>query len=191
MMEDARKYTTDSGMKIELQPISLYEIDMIRDGTIEKWREKGEAIDPPQYVSLAVGGAEIKHDLTEDNLDVDGDEAETQRRHEAWAKHKDATDRMNEEIGRLVTDLYFDGIANVTEVPQEWIEKKKRRNIRIPTDKDELLTLYKRIEIAKTINDVREIRSRVIALSLPNIPKQAAVGAAEKSFPDTVQEKPE
>jgi hypothetical protein len=181
-------YVTENGTHLELQAISLYEIDLIKDGTKEKWRKRGEPVDPPTYTIETVGGGKVTKPLTADILEVEDDEAETERRKNEWSLHENALDRMREEISKLITDLFLDGIVNITEVPQEWIDKKKKRNIAIPTDADDLLTLYKRVEIAKTYMDVIGIREKVTALSLPRIPKSSAVGAAEKSFPGGVQE---
>jgi len=181
-------HITDGGLRVDLVPVSLYETELIREGTRKAWIERGETVLPPTYTIETVGGGKLEKELSADNLVVEDNEQETQRRQEAWAKHVDAVDRMNEEIGHLITDVFLDGIA-LTEVPATWIAAKKKRHIAIPEDKEELLSLYKRLEVAKSMNDINSIRAKVIKLSLPNIPDNSAVGAAESTFPGTVQAK--
>lgn len=178
-------HITDGGMRVDLVPVSLYETELIREGTRKSWIAKGEPVLPPTYTIETVGGGKLEKELTADNLIVEDDEQETQRRQDAWVKHTDAVSRMNEEIGHLITDVFLDGVA-LTEVPDEWVSTKKKRNIAIPEDKQELLSLYKRLEVAKSMNDINSIRAKVIKLSLPNIPDNTAVGAAETTFPGTV-----
>lgn len=187
--QDDREHVTEDGLLLKLRPIAIHETELIREGIEDEYRARQEPIDPPKYKVKTAGGGEVEHDLTKDNLDVDDNEEETERRHREWGEHISAKARMYDEIWEETKDCILDGVIWEEDVPKDWIEKKKKRHIRLPEDKDALVLLYKKIELIKSENDKDAIRDKIVKISRPNLPSNSAVAAAQRGFQDTVPEK--
>lgn len=185
--ENETTYTTQDGKTLELRPISLLEIEKVREGIKLEYKRRGEPIEIPTYTVETVGGGKSVNLLTFDMLETD-DPAETLRRKIAWDAYLGANDRMNNELGKIITDIVMGGI--VCEYPSdEWIEQKRKRYIQIPETKEEILTLYKRLEVVKSLEDITKIREKIIKLSLPRTPEHSAVKAAEDTFQGSLSQK--
>ena len=184
-------FYTEDGRKVYFNSISLMDISEAEKGIEQEYRERGEPIDPPTYTVEAVGGAKITKELTKNNLLVDGDEVETERRMKAWAEHEVATNAMKEEIGTVTTEIILEAIEiDVTdEELQAWAEKKRKRRIKIPTEKDELIKRYKMGELLRTPKDLLKAQGEIMVLSSSGAVTREAVEAAEDTFLRSLQEK--
>lgn len=184
-------FYTEDGRKVYFQSISLMDISEAEKGIEQEYRERKEPIDAPTYTVEAVGGAKITKELTKDNLLVEGNETETERRMKAWAEYEVATNAMKSEIGTVTTEIILDAIElDVTdEELQAWAEKKRKRHIKIPTEKEELVKRYKMGELLRTPKDLLKAQGEIMVLSSSGAVTREAVEAAEDTFLRSLQEK--
>jgi hypothetical protein len=191
---DLAVYETTGGVKLHLQPVSNLLIAEIAQVVERQFRATGEPIDPPTYTVQTVGGGEqtFYHDettldyppelaLRETGGDVQrAEELAAQRTRQtraAWQAHRDAVERMQRETQRRQGNLLLeDGVVGDKSgecwdgtVPQDWIERQRRRGFELPDDPLELRTFYILRGLLVTPQDQQEVIYRIMALSAQGV----------------------
>jgi hypothetical protein len=181
-------FVNSSGIKVPLLPISMLEMEAIDQNIRKMYKDRGEPIDPPTYEVEVAGGAKVSHPITADNLEVEGNEAETVRRKMQWLIHQDALDRMTKEINRVRTGLILEGV-NV-QIPEDgkWLARCKRLGIILPEDPDELLDFYKKSRIIRTPDDLVDIEMKIIEFSTGTVIPPEKMAAAKAKFLGTIHQ---
>lgn len=180
-------FIADDGREIEFQAISLVDFENAQAGIKKDFLKRKERITPPTYKVVLAGGGVAEHELTEDILEVVGDEEETNRRIAEWAEYKAATNKMNETIGLITTEIVLDGIVVKQEDVQEWAKRQRRRYIELPDDPEKLTLEYKMNEVLKTPANLLRAQQEIIILSGSGAIRREDVEAASRSFHDSVQ----
>lgn len=180
--DDDHMYATTFGTEIHIKPISLLDIEESRKGVEKAFAAAGEPVEPPTYKVALAGGTEAEYPLTEDNLFVENDEAETKRRMDAWDAHTDAKDRMQAEIGRMNLAIILDAVDADLPEDNAWIAQRKKRYIEVPDDLDERLTFYKINVLLVTPFDLIKVQERIMEISSGGLVDREAVAAAGDMF---------
>lgn len=179
-------FLREDGTKVFIKSISMLELQKVEEGVMREFRERGEPIDPPTYEVETAGGGKLKLPMDASNLEVEGDPAESQRRQDLWRAHRLANERMRTEIGEISTEIIMEGI--VCDMPSdEWIAKKRKRHIQIPDDPEELLALYKTIEIIRTPGDLVKAQQEIMILSGSGAISREDIEAAGATFLSKIQ----
>lgn len=177
-------FYTEDGRQVFYRSINLLDLSEAEEGIRQEFIENGEPLDPPKYMVTAAGGAQIEHDLTENNLQVEGDQEETERRMREWAEHVEANNRLNIELGSITTEIILDALEiDITEDELDaWIAKKRKYHIRLPDDREELIRRYKMGELLRTPKDLLTAQGEIITFSSSGAVTREAVRAAEDMF---------
>jgi len=181
-------YTTEDGRKIPIHAVSMMELTEIERGITAEFIERGEPVDPPTYKVTLAGGDTQEYPLNATILEVADDPDETQRRKDAWALHADTTQRLRSEIGTVTLSVIMeDGIA-VGVPPEAWIQKMRRRHVKLPDDPNELRNFYVLQEFLRSPLDIGGVQVAIMQLSTGGIIPEKDIEAAQDTFFRALQE---
>lgn len=175
-------FVAEDGRELPVRSISILDLQSAKTGLENEYRDRGEIMDPPTYDVTLPGGVTVKHAVTEKNLEVQGNEAETARRKKEWAVYQEVQNRLDAEYGTISRDIFLDGLD--VELPEDdtWIKRREKRHIEIPTDPYDRLNYYKLTEILRTPGNLVKLQSEVILLSSSGGVKRSDIEAAGDSF---------
>lgn len=177
-MEDGRTYPIVS--------ISITDLNLCEIGIKADYKARGEPIEPPEVQVEIAGGGTIPYQLTAQTLEIPGNEDETKRRKELWAKHAEAVERMEIEITQAKNIIILDGLSVELPVDDAWMRRRERRGLHIPQevkgDPDALLEYYKKHEIIKTIGDFIRVQKEVMLISSSGALTREKLDAASDAY---------
>lgn len=173
---------TEDGLEYPIRSISMLDLQAAKTGLENEYRARGEPIDVPTYEVTLTGGVKVLHNLTEKNLVVAKDPAETKRRETAWAEYQAALGRMDAEYGAISRDIFLDGLDVELPSDESWIERRRRRHIEVPDDLYARLNYYKMNEILRTPGNLVRLQEEVILLSSSGGVSRSEIEAAGDSF---------
>lgn len=169
LQEQSDKYTftTSTGFKLKLKPVSPYLIQKVQQSLSEP--------EPPTYeVVTAVGVKEVhKHDSVSIQTASDEDKL-------LWVKYLMELQRVNAEINdRVMRLIILRGVE--TDVPEYGWDREQEEvlGLKVPKDPSDRKVHYILTEAISTATDIADLVTAVIALSGIS---QEAVNAARSSF---------
>lgn len=170
-------FETTAGTKIQIQPISLLDLQLAQDAVETEFKAAGKQIEPPTYEVEVLGGDKEYHSHTEKTI-----ESGTDKEKELWAKYlqdKAELEGAKEDKSWLVL---LDGI--VIDLPEDdkWIRRRKKIfNEDVPEDEDERLLYYINKILLKTPADQTGLYWAIIELSMTGA-KEEAISAMKQLF---------
>lgn len=176
--------TTDAGVEVPIQPISLVTLEMSEQGLLQSYKDRGEPLDVPTYEAELPGGEKEMHQHDATTLRTDEERA-------AWKAHLDAKDRYYNDLSELRQSIiYTDGImAEPTD--DLWEAKQRRRYIRIPEDPEEKRVHWIKTELLRTAPDIVEATTAIMALSAGGVVSREQIDAHKATFLHSLQAQPE
>jgi len=175
-------YRTLTGREIEYEPVSPIVLEMAEAGVKREFVARGEPIDPPTYtVSLAGGGTQsFPHDPT--TLTTDEDKA-------TWAKYQDAKQRLEDEQGKIRTNIVLDCLVGIA-LPDDdsWEKRQKARKVDVPQEPDEKLIHYIKTEILKSSADFRCLTDAILQAGYLGSVSEDVIEASSTLFQNRIQE---
>lgn len=157
---------------------------------IEKdYRDRGELLDTPKYTVTVAGGVTEELPHNETTLVVEGDEEQTKKNQEIWAKYKDAVARLEAEQNTKRNNLWLLRGIDVKVPDDGWDTiQKELFGIDVPTDPIERKLHYITTEILITIEDYFNAIRGITALSMAGLVSKEVLDARLESFRDYVQQ---
>lgn len=171
-------FTTTAGVRIPIQPISLLDLQLAQNAVEEQFREGGEPVDPPTYeVRLELEGTSEYHPHTKVTIEDATDEEK-----EAWQKHLETIDRMQDEVQSRTALIFLEGIIFDLPEDDKWIKRRKKLlNEDVPEDEDERKLHYINNVLLKTPADKNNLMLEIQKLSMTGADEEV-IEAFEELF---------
>lgn len=181
---------TTAGRRVEMQPVAQRDIEKAVAAVEREFRARNEPIDPPWYYSVepdekGQGGEKIYWDAASVAKDGNAEEKE------AWAKHQDATNRLEKAKEERATEMMLlRGIKNEADrkPTPEWVKDQEYWGIELPTDPRKLELEYIQSEILKTPLDLIQATKKVALLNLNGVVSEEEIASVEATFQDAMAE---
>lgn len=158
-VNDVQIYENKRGDTIGIAPISPYTLDDIRKSVVIP--------DQPTYeINTELVEHEV-HLMDETTLEVPGDEVETLRRKQVWADYQSKKFIAEQVLSnKLLEAIILDSVhLNENEPNEQWIARKKRFVLDVPTDPDDLKIYYVLRAIVRTPTEVNDLLQAVLRIS--------------------------
>lgn len=171
-------FKTTAGVEIPIQPISLFDLERIKNIVEAEYREAGKPIDPPTYeVKLELEGTSEFHPYTIKTIEDASSEDK-----EKWRLHLKAVEEMQEEMQERTGLIFLEGILYDLPEDDSWIAKRKKLfGDDIPEDPDEKRLYYINNVLLKTIADKTNLTLEIQKLSMTGADEEA-IAAYEDMF---------
>lgn len=177
-MSNVAEFTTLTGAKLYLCPVSLVAQATLRAKLEEEYRSAGRRLDPPIYKVVTATGAEEEYPHDEKTLETEEDKA-------AWAEYKRTQEQfMAEFTERFVKLLLWQGVK-IPEPPAGWFETYEQLGIQFSENPLERKLEFLQYEYLRTAEDVARCIQQIMTLSAAGNP--TAQRALEEFFRLAVQ----
>lgn len=170
MSVNSAEFTTVTGEKLHLRPVSLVAQATLRAKLEAEYKSAGRRLAPPTYrVATATGTVEeYPHD--ESTLETEADKA-------AWAEYKKTQEEFTAEFTeRFVKLLLWQGVE-IPDAPPGWFETWERLGFSFSQDPVERQLEFLQFEYLRTAEDVSLCIKQIMELSVRGNPAaQRALG---------------
>lgn len=176
-------FTTTAGIKIEIQPIDVVDLQLAQDAVKREFEESGSPLEPPTYEVDVLGGEKEYHPHNETTI-----EEGTEEEKEQWGLHQVALIRLGEETTQRTALVFLDGM--IFDLPEDdtWIKRRKKLfGETVPEDEDELKLYYVNKVLLKTPADKEGLMLAIQKLSMTGAGDEA-IQAMERLFRTTMDE---
>lgn len=177
-------FVTNNGVKVPYQAVSTQKVNIARQRIEEQFKAEGKFPTLPTYEVTMVGGAVEKFPLTKDNLVVEGNPVETERRQKAWAAYQLQIDILTSAQGMAATELMIKrGILLKLPEDDSWIKDQIEDGLNPPLDDlGKLRYHYLMTEILVTPQDIASIVAKIVIASSKGAVSEEELTATMKSF---------
>lgn len=173
-----RSFVNSRGDVIHILPVQYDRIVRIERGVERRFRERGEAIDPPTYEAELPGGEKEVIAWDEVAIEKDG----TPEDKEVWAIYQATLARMKAEQVSLTTRYVLLKGIDSEDPPQEWIDESQYLGLDLPEDPRDLKLDYIVSEKLPTAQDVSTAIGKSITLGLLGVVDEEGLEAMEATF---------
>lgn len=175
-----KTFTTAAGEAIEVFPVSLQQLEMVRAVAAEEAnREFGGAPQAPTYTVEVMGGEKEIHPHDETTLETEEDRL-------AFAEYQAKLRTYNAVISKRVMNFVL--LAGTKIQPPDddaWIEMQQYFGIDVPEGKLDRRAHYIQTEVIKTLNDIQGLSTAIMEVSGIDT---KLVEASAATFSDSVEE---
>lgn len=172
-------FVTSTGAELELRPIPLIALQMIRTKARKDALQQGEPLDPPTYEAITALGEKERHPHDLSTLETDEDR-------EAWEAYQVAEGRLQAEVSsRTIRLVLTRGIA-LDPPSKADLARWEDLGVEISEDPRERLTEYLQLEYLNTPGDIKRLVLAVLSLSMEGAPKEQ-VDAIQDLFRRSVE----
>lgn len=184
-------YTTMGGVEIHFVPFSWDEYQLELEGKREKYRQRGEPIDVPQY-EANIGGVIQKFDHDEKSILQAPPETPDEEKEAViaaqvaiWEQHKETLKKFEAEDGEIKIEYILSDSLGAIQLPEDnaWEVRQLKKDIKIPSDPEEKRRHYIMTILAKSRADQLDLISTITAVSM-GITREADVEAIRNTFRD-------
>jgi len=170
-------FETTAGVKVKIQPISMFDLQLAQQAVQNEFRARGEQVDPPTYEVDVLGGEKEYHQYTEMTIqDASPEEKAT------WERHILAITQMGQEIQDRTALVLLEGICVELPADNAWAERRKRLfGEEVPEDEEQRKLYYINNILLKTPADKSGLMMAIQRVSLTGA-NEEAIQAMEDLF---------
>lgn len=162
-------FETTAGVKVKIQPISMFDLQLAQQAVEKEFRTRGEQVDPPTYEVDVLGGEKEYHQHTETTIQDASPEEKI-----IWERHILATTQMGQEIQDRTALVFSEGICVELPTDNAWAERRKRLfGEEIPEDEERRKLYYINNILIKTPADKSGLMLAIQRLSLTGTNEEA------------------
>lgn len=174
-----KTFTTTAGEAIEVFPVSLQQLEMVRAvATEEANREFGGQPQPPTYEVPVMGGEKEIHSHDETTLETEEDRL-------VFADYQAKLKQFNAIISRRVMNfVLLTGTKIQPPDDDGWIEMQQYFGLNVPEGRLDRRAHYIQTEVIKTLDDIQGLSTAIMEVSGIDT---KLVEASAATFSDTVE----
>lgn len=174
--DPSNSFRTPAGRLILFEPANTVTLSLIESGITQDYKEREEPLDPPTYEVKTAGGGSQR--FVHDEKTIAG-KPELEK---AFADHKAAVARLGNAINKAKYEYCLECITNELPADPRWIDRQKKKGIRIPEDPEERRLHYITTELIRTPEDSIILFMEVTTAGLRGVLNETDIEKVRESF---------
>ena len=182
----SEKYTSKSGVTIEIIPVAYYKLQQVILRIERGYRERGEPVDPPTYVTTVGIGSETAEEIhvhehvLDENGEIVNSTLSTPEEHDAWKRHKDVQAKIANETAMATLKFALqNGILVDMSQNDGWESDHRYYGIDVPEDPRDKKFHYIMSEVLVTPQEQQEVSMRILMKSINGVDPEVEESVSE------------